>query len=147
MIRCLHPCKCKFRDDVNSLRGEGGAGPPEVVSSFDAMMPRLGQEQRGNLMMRAILAGGGVALIGVFIGAVYFASAGGPTSSGQMTSNEAVTAGLFALLAAIGSLFFAFARFAPASSWLATIAGWIVGFHVFPPILIAAAVMFISITR
>lgn len=98
-------------------------------------------------MMRAILAGGGVAMVGVFIGAVYFASVGGPTSSGQMTSDEAITIGLFALLGAIGSLFFAFARFAPASSWLATIAGWTVGFHLLPSILTAVAVMFISITR
>ena len=97
-------------------------------------------------MTRAIFAGGGVALIGAFIGFLYFVSAGGPTSSGQMTSNEALTVGLFALLGGIGSLFFA-RRQLPASSWIMTIVGWIVGFHLFPPVLMGAAIMIISSTR
>ena len=90
-------------------------------------------------MMRAILAGGGVALIGAFAGGLYFLSQGGPTSSGQMTSDQALTISIFALLGGIGSLYFAFSRFAPASSWITTIVGWIVGFHVFPSMLIGVA--------
>jgi hypothetical protein len=91
-------------------------------------------------MMRAIFAGGGVALIGAFAGSLYFLSLGGPTSSGQMTSNQALTTGMLALLGGIGSLFFA-RRLAPASSWITTIVGWILGFHVFPPVLIGVAIM------
>ena len=56
-------------------------------------------------MMRAILAGGGVALIGVFVGGLYFLSLGGPTTSGQMTSDQALTVSIFALLGGIGSLY------------------------------------------
>jgi hypothetical protein len=97
-------------------------------------------------MVRAVFAGGGVALIGVFLGALYFVSAGGPSSSGQMTSNDALTAGLVSLLGGIGSLFFSRQR-APASSWLVTIVGWILGFHLFPPIMIGMAVMIVSISR
>ena len=92
-------------------------------------------------MMRGILAGGGVALIGVFVGGLYFLSLGGPTTSGQMTSDQALTVSIFALLGGIGSLYFAFSRFAPASSWIMTIVGWIVGFHAFPPMLIGVALM------
>ena len=97
-------------------------------------------------MMRAIFAGGGIALIAAFVGALYFVSAGGPSSSGQMTNDQAVTAGIFALLGGIGSLFFA-RRLAPASSWITTIVGWILGFHLFPPVLIGLAVMLFSISR
>lgn len=89
-------------------------------------------------MTRAILAGGGVALIGAFAGSLWFLSLGGPTSSGQMTSDQALTVGIFALLGGIGSLFFA-SRLPPASSWIMTIVGWILGFHVFPPMLIGVA--------
>ena len=91
-------------------------------------------------MVRALLAGGGIALIGVFAGALYFVSVGGPSSSGQMTGNEALTAGLVALLGGIGSLFLSF-RLKPASSWIVTVVGWILGFHLFPSILTALAVM------
>jgi hypothetical protein len=97
-------------------------------------------------MMRAIFAGGGIALIGAFAGALYFVSAGGPSSSGQMRSEEALMAGIFALLGGIGSLFFA-RRLAPASSWIITIVGWILGFHLFPSILTGVAVMLISMSR
>jgi len=46
----------------------------------------------------------------------------------------------FALLGGIGSLYFA-RRWPPASSWITTIVGWIVGFHAFPPMLIGVALM------
>jgi hypothetical protein len=82
-------------------------------------------------MMRAILAGGGVALIGAFVGALYFLSLGGPTSSGQMTSDQALMVGIFALFGGIGSLFFS-RRLSPASSWITTIVGWILGFFAAP---------------
>ena len=97
-------------------------------------------------MTRAILAGGGVALIGAFVGALYFLSLGGPTTSGQMTSDQALTVGIFALLGGIGSFFLA-RRLAPASSWITTIVGWILGFHVFPPLLIGVAVTILGISR
>lgn len=96
-------------------------------------------------MMRAIFAGGGVALIGAFIGSLYFLSVG-PTSSGQMTSGEALTFGIVSLLAGIGSLFLA-RRFAPASSWIMTIVGWIVGFHVFPSVVMGVMLMLLTISR
>ena len=98
-------------------------------------------------MMRAVLTGGGVALIGAFLGFLYFVSAGGPTASGQMSSDEAFLVGLVALGGGVASLFFAFGRFEPTPSWLATIAGWIVGFHMFPPILMGMALMLMSIAR
>jgi len=82
-------------------------------------------------MMRAILAGGGVGLLGAFVGFLYFLSIG-PTSSGQMTTDQATMVGIAALLGGIVSLFFA-RRWPPASSWITTIVGWILGFHVFPP--------------
>jgi hypothetical protein len=63
-----------------------------------------------------------------------------------MTSDQALTVGIFALLGGIGSLFFA-SRLAPASSWIATIVGWIVGFHVFPPLLIGVAVTILAISK
>ena len=97
-------------------------------------------------MMRAILAGGGVALRGVFVGGLYFLSLGGPTTSGQMTSDQALTVGIFALLGGIGSLFFA-RRWPPASSWITTIVGWILGFHAFPPMLMVVALPIIAISR
>ena len=97
-------------------------------------------------MMRAILAGGGVGLLGVFAGFLYFLSLGGPTSSGQLTSDQAGTVGLFALFGGIGSLFFA-RRWPPASSWVKTIVGWILGFHVFPPMLIGVAVTIFAISK
>ena len=95
--------------------------------------------------MRAIFAGGGIALIGAFVGSLWFLSIG-PSSSGQMTSDQALTVGIFALLGGIGSLFFA-SRLAPASSWIATILGWILGFHVFPPMLIGVAVTIFAISK
>ena len=97
-------------------------------------------------MMRAIFAGGGIALIGAFAGSLWFLSLGGPTSSGQMTSDQALTVGILALLGGIGSLFFA-RRSAPASSWIITIVGWILGFHVFPPLLIGVAVTIFAISK
>src|SRR6476620_4518990 len=97
-------------------------------------------------MLRAIFAGGGIALIGAFAGALYFVSAGGPTSSGQMRSDEALMAGIFALLGGIASLFFA-RRLPPASSWITTIVGWVLGFHLFPSILTGVAVTLFSVSR
>ena len=97
-------------------------------------------------MTRAIFAGGGFALIGAFAGMLYFLSEGGPTSSGQMTSDQALTVGIFALLGGIGSLFVA-RRWPPASSWIITIIGWILGFHVFPPVLIGVAVAIFGISK
>lgn len=70
-------------------------------------------------MMRAIVAGGGIALIGVLVGALYFLSAGGPSSSGQMSGNQALTVGIVALVGGIGSLFYA-RRLPPASNWIIT---------------------------
>jgi hypothetical protein len=63
-----------------------------------------------------------------------------------MTSDQALTAGIFALLGGIGSLLFA-RRSAPASSWIATILGWILGFHLFPPLLIGVALTIFSISN
>ena len=97
-------------------------------------------------MMRAIFAGGGIALIGAFAGALWFLSQEGPTASGQMTTGQVFMVGIVALLAGIGSLFFA-RRSAPASSWIATIVGWILGFHLFPPILTGAAVLLFAMAR
>ena len=98
-------------------------------------------------MMRAILAGGGVALIGCFFGGLWFLSQGGPTSSGQMTSDQALTISIFALLGGIGSLYFAFNRLAPASSWIATIVGWILGFHLAPAALMAVGLPILAISN
>jgi hypothetical protein len=95
---------------------------------------------------RAIFAGGGIALIGAFVGFLWLLSLGGPTSSGQMTSGQALTVGILALLGGIGSLFFA-SRSAPASSWITTIVGWILGFHVFPPMLIGMALTILAISK
>jgi hypothetical protein len=97
-------------------------------------------------MMRALLAGGGVALIGVFAGSLWFLSLGGPTSTGQLTSDQAFTLGLFALLGGIGSLFFA-RRWPPASSWITTIVGWILGFHLSPPLLMGVGLTILAISK
>jgi hypothetical protein len=97
-------------------------------------------------MMRALLAGGGVALIGAFAGSLWFLSLGGPTSTSQLTSDQAFAIGLFALLGGIGSLFFA-RRLPPASSWITTIVGWILGFHLFPPMLIGVGLAIIAISK
>ena len=57
-------------------------------------------------MMRAILAGGGVRAAGrSFAGFLYFLSLGGPTSSGQLTIDQATMVGMAALLGGIASLF------------------------------------------
>ena len=77
-------------------------------------------------MTRAILAGGGVGLLGVFAGFLYFLSLG-PPSAGQLTSDQATMVGMAALVGGIGSLFFA-RRWPPASSWITTTVGWIFGF-------------------
>ena len=97
-------------------------------------------------MTRAILAGGGVALIGAFAGSLWFLSLGGPTSPSQLTSDQAFTIGLFALLGGIGSLFLA-RRLPPASSWITTIVGWILGFHLFPPVLIGVGLTILAISK
>ena len=97
-------------------------------------------------MTRAILAGGGFGLIGAFVGALYFLSLGGPTTSGQMTSNQALAVGIAALLGGIGSLFFA-SRLAPASSWITTIVGWILGFFGAPMLIEVALPIFLAISR
>lgn len=91
-------------------------------------------------MMRAIFAGGGIALIGAFAGSLWLLSQGGPSSTGQLTSDQIFMVGFAALLGGIGSLFFA-RRLAPASSWITTIVGWLLGFNLFPPILIGVALM------
>ena len=96
-------------------------------------------------MMRAILPGGGVGLIGAFVGALYYLSLGGPTTSDQMTSDQASTVGIFALLGGIGSLFFS-RRLPPASSWITTIVGWIVGFFA-APMLIEVLIMILAISK
>jgi hypothetical protein len=62
-----------------------------------------------------------------------------------MTSDQALTVGLFALLGGIGSLFFARRR-PPASSWIATIVGWVVGFFA-SPILIEVAIIILGISK
>ena len=97
-------------------------------------------------MMRAILAGGGVGLLGVFAGFLYFLSLGGPTTSGQMTSDQAGTVGLFALFGGIGSLFFA-RRWPPASSWVKTIVGWILGFFAAPMLIEMVAIPILAISN
>ena len=97
-------------------------------------------------MTRAILAGGGIALIGAFVGGLYFLSVG-PTSSGQMTSEQALMFSIAALLGGIGSLYFAFSRFAPASSWIRTIVGWIVGFFAAPMLFQVAIPIVLAISR
>ena len=97
-------------------------------------------------MTRAILAGGGVALIGSFAGALWFVSQGGPSTSSQLTSDQAFMLGIAALFGGIGSLYFA-RRMPPASSWITTIVGWIVGFHVSPMLIGAAIVIVFGISK
>ena len=72
-------------------------------------------------MLRAILAGGGVALIGSFAASLWIVSLGSSgRTSGQLTINGVLTLGIFALLGGVGSLYFA-RRFPPASSWITTV--------------------------
>ena len=104
------------------------------------------QGTRGNLVRRAIFAGGGIALIGAFAGSLWFLSLGGPTSSGQMTSDQALTVGILALFGGIGSLFFS-RRLPPASSWITTIVGWILGFFAAPMLIEVAILTIIAISR
>ena len=91
-------------------------------------------------MTRAILAGGGVGLLGVFAGFLYFLSLG-PPSAGQLTSDQATMVGMAALVGGIGSLFFA-RRWPPASSWIKTIVGWILGFFAYPMLIDVALSIF-----
>jgi hypothetical protein len=91
-------------------------------------------------MMRAILAGGGVGLLGVFAGFLYFLSLG-PPSPGQLTTDQASTVGIFALFGGIGSLFFS-RRLPPASSWVTTIVGWILGCFGSPTLIEVAITSF-----
>ena len=68
------------------------------------------------------------------------------SSTGQMTTDQATMVGMAALLGGIGSLFFS-RRLALASSWITTIVGWILGFLVFPPVLIGVAIPILAISR
>jgi hypothetical protein len=54
--------------------------------------------------------------------------------------------GIAALFGGIGSLYLA-RRMPPASSWITTIVGWIVGFHVSPMLIGAAIVIFFGISK
>jgi hypothetical protein len=91
-------------------------------------------------MMRAILAGGGVGLMGAFAGFLWFLWVG-PSTTGQLTRDEAMPLGIAALLGGIASLYFA-SRFAPASSWIITIVGWVLAFNAFPMLIGAALTIF-----
>jgi hypothetical protein len=97
-------------------------------------------------MMRAILAGGGVGLLGVFAGFLYFLSLGGPTSSGQLTIDQATMVGMAALLGGIASLFFA-RRWPPASSWITTMVGWILAFFAAPMLIEMVALPILAISN
>ena len=98
-------------------------------------------------MMRAILAGGGVALIGSFAAAVWIVSLGSSgRTSGQLTIDGVFTLGLFALIGGIVSLLFA-RRWPPAASWIATIVGWIVGFFAFPLLIDVALPILLAVLR
>ena len=92
-------------------------------------------------MTRAIFAGGGVALIGGFFASLWFMSQG--SSPGQLTSEQAFTIGIVALFGGIGSLYVA-SRLPPASSWIATIAGWALGFFAFPKLIEVATWIFVT---
>jgi hypothetical protein len=94
-------------------------------------------------MIRAILAGGGVTLILSPIVAALLWTGG---SASRMTSGEAVTVGIAALLGGIACLYFA-RRMPPASSWITTIVGWIAGFLVFPTLIDAALLIILAISR
>jgi hypothetical protein len=93
-------------------------------------------------MARAIWAGGGVGLPGVFAGFLWFLSLG-PPSPGQLTIDQAGTVCIAALFGGIGSLFFA-RRLPPALPWITTIVGWILGFFGFPALIDVALTIFAS---
>ena len=61
-------------------------------------------------MMRAILAGGGFGLMLVFAGLLWFLWVG-PSSTRQLTRDEAMPGGIATLLGGISSSFFAKQRF------------------------------------
>jgi hypothetical protein len=97
-------------------------------------------------MMRAILAGGGVALIGGFAASLWIFSLGpSGRTAGQLTINEVLTLGIAALLGGIGSLYFA--RRLPPASWITTIVGWIVGFFGFPMVIDVALPILLAISK
>src|SRR6185295_10784949 len=112
--------------------------PHAMACAADRARRHGPQGTRGHLMMRAILAGGGVGLLGVFAGFLYFLSLAPSPSPSQLTIGQAGTVGIFALFGGIGSLFFS--RRFPASSWIATIVGWILGFFA-APMLIEVAIL------
>ena len=98
-------------------------------------------------MKRAILAGGGVALIGSFIASMWIFSLGpAGRTSGQLTINEVFALGFVSLLGGIASLYFG-RRFPPASSWIMTIVGWIVGFFAFPLLMDVALPIFLALLK
>lgn len=98
-------------------------------------------------MMRAVLAGGGVALIGSFAASLWVFSLGpSERTSGQLTINEVLTLGIAALLGGIGSLYFAY-RLPPSLSWITTIVGWIVGFFAFPLLIDLALPILLAISK
>ena len=98
-------------------------------------------------MIRAILAGGGVALIGGFLGSLWIISLGpAGRTSGQLTLDGVLALGIASLLGAIASLYFS-RRWPPASSWIMTIVGWIVGFFAFPLLMDVALPVFLAISR
>jgi hypothetical protein len=99
---------------------------------------------RGNLMIRAILASGGVVLI--LSPFVAFLLWQGGNSPSRMTSNDAVTIGFVALIGGVLCLYFS-RRFPPASSWLLTIVGWIVGVFAFPMLMDVVAVLLLAVLR
>ena len=95
-------------------------------------------------MIRAILAGGGVTLI--LSPFVAFLLWQGGSSPSRMTSNDAVTIGFVALIGGILCLYFS-RRWPPASSWLLTIVGWLVGFFAFPMLMDVVAVLVLAVLR
>ena len=94
-------------------------------------------------MIRAILAGGAVTLILSPFVAFLLWQGGSP---GRMTSNDAVTIGFVALIAGIVCLYFS-SRLPPASSWLLTIVGWIVGVFAFPMLMDVVAVLLLAVLK
>ena len=98
-------------------------------------------------MMRAILAGGGVALIGGFVASLWIFSLGpAGRTSGQLTIDGVLALGIASLLGAIASFYFA-RRLPPASSWIRTIVGWIVGFFGFPLLIDVALPLLLAISK